>query len=164
MERIDPKLLAEYILGKIGDMPHFKLQKLLYYVNAWHLANFDEPLFDEEFEAWVHGPVLRSVWNEYKDVLGLMTVNNVVCVSEDIKAKVDQSIKRLLLPDQIELIDDVLDEYGVETAYRLECYTHSETPWREARKGLGPTDVCTGHISTATTREYYKERLMTIDE
>ena len=54
-EKIDSVILAEYILFKCGKMSHLKLQKLLYYVQAFHLAYFDSPLVDDEFEAWLHG-------------------------------------------------------------------------------------------------------------
>ena len=51
ISKIDSELLTEYILSKYGKMSHLKLQKLLYYVQAFHLAYFDSPLIDDDFEA-----------------------------------------------------------------------------------------------------------------
>lgn len=64
--------VAKWFLSRVdrdsGDsITHLKLQKLVYYAQAWNLAHFGEPLFDEELKAWTHGPVAPSVWHEYKD-------------------------------------------------------------------------------------------------
>ena len=67
LPQIDPRDLAYYVMAKLGVIDHLKLQKLLFYVDAWHLAFFDQPLVDEDFRAWVHGPVLTSVWHAVKD-------------------------------------------------------------------------------------------------
>ena len=49
-------------------MSHKKLQKLCYYAVAWHYALYDSQLVEnDEFEAWIHGPVSPSLWHEYKD-------------------------------------------------------------------------------------------------
>ena len=58
--------VAQYILGKIGPLTTMKLQKLLYYSQAWSLVWDDKPLFAEEFEAWANGPVCRELYNMHK--------------------------------------------------------------------------------------------------
>jgi uncharacterized phage-associated protein len=57
--------LSKYILSYVPST-QLKLQKLVYYSEAWHLAYFERPLIPEDFEAWVHGPVVRSLWDHYK--------------------------------------------------------------------------------------------------
>ncbi|MDA0665038.1 MAG: DUF4065 domain-containing protein [Proteobacteria bacterium] len=42
-----------------------KLQKLLFYANAWYLALHDDSLFDEDIEAWPWGPVVRNIYIEF---------------------------------------------------------------------------------------------------
>lgn len=63
-------IIAKHILGackaKQDFITNLKLQKLLYYSQAWHLAIYDEPLFQDRIEAWVHGPVVPSVFREYR--------------------------------------------------------------------------------------------------
>jgi len=49
--------VAQYILGKVGQTSTWKLQKLVYYSQAWHSVWEDEPLFDAGIEAWANGPV-----------------------------------------------------------------------------------------------------------
>ena len=53
-------------LGDRDGIPidQMKLQKLLYYAHAWHLAMNNKPLFDEDIEAWPWGPVVRDIYNE----------------------------------------------------------------------------------------------------
>ena len=123
---VDVLEVAKYILFRMAEkgktLNHLKLQKLLYYVQAWHLVYADEPLFDEEFEAWLHGPVIRKVWNYYKTFSIMLDT----LPYEETEINITE--------DQRELIDDVLDEYGDKSGYYLECLTHSEKPWQEARK------------------------------
>ncbi len=51
---VESELLAQYVAFKLGKCSHLKLQKLLYYIQGFHLARFDNPIIDEDFEAWVH--------------------------------------------------------------------------------------------------------------
>jgi len=98
--------LTQYILGKCGDMSHLKLQKLLYYIQAWHLAIFGKSVIDDDFKAWVHGPVCVSVWHavkKYSVLNGLVTVKNGGKAAK-------RTVKESLHSDQIQLIEDVLGE------------------------------------------------------
>ena len=50
------------------EQPHcdqMKLYKLVYYAQAWHLGNVHRPLFEEDVEAWPHGPVIRALYSEF---------------------------------------------------------------------------------------------------
>lgn len=62
--------VADYViafLAEHGDpTTNLKLQKLLYYSQAWYLALYDLPLFDDRIEAWVHGPVVPPVYGAFK--------------------------------------------------------------------------------------------------
>jgi uncharacterized phage-associated protein len=58
--------VAYYILNKCGPMPAMKLHKLLYYCQAWSLVWDGEPLFEEEIEAWVSGPVIPYLYELHK--------------------------------------------------------------------------------------------------
>ena len=53
--------VAAYILDKLGPISTIKLQKLVYYCQAWSLVWDEEPLFSERIEAWVNGPVVREL-------------------------------------------------------------------------------------------------------
>ena len=135
--------VAAYILDKQGDMPAMKLQKLVYYSQAWSLVWDDEPLFRDSIEAWAHGPVIRSL---YKRLRGKYTVTNI-----------PDSCPELLDYTQRETIDAVLGFYGNKSSYWLSELTHMELPWKEARERAGLADGERGQvvISEASMAEYY---------
>lgn len=132
-----------------------KLQKLLYYVEAWNLVYLSEPLIDEDFEAWVHGPVLPSLYHKLKDY----GFNNIHVVNDDLDT-VDEKIERIikenkLTDDQLDIIDSVLNKYGSLSAFELEMLTHNEDPWKYARGGVAPHQRCNNVISKEHMCEYY---------
>lgn len=157
MNKVDSQLLAEYILFKSGPMSHLKLQKLLYYADALHLAYFDQPLIDDDFEAWVHGPVSRKIFDTVRDLSILY--DNISYVKDSDPATPDVLLKEQLTEDQLELIDEVLEEYGKLSQYQLETLSHSEYPWQNARRGYAFADRCSKIIDKQITKEFYKSQL-----
>lgn len=88
--------ITDWILSKIdfdaGDtISPLKLQKLLYYCQAWHITIFDEKIINEDFEAWAHGPVLRSV---YKRFAGFHYMNESIDINR-IELQIPKIIKRI---------------------------------------------------------------------
>lgn len=145
--------LSQYILNcfnnKSESINQLKLQKLVYYIDAWHYVLLEKPLIHENFEAWMHGPVVRELWNHYRGE----SVLNAPISSDIYNCNLDVS------KEQLEVINDVLDEYGDKTPYYLECLTHEETPWIVARKGYAPSDRCTEIISKEIMKEYYSSKI-----
>ena len=137
-------------------MSHLKLQKLLFYVQAYHLAYFDEPIIVDEFEAWAHGPVSRKVYNEVRD---LSTIHREIRYQEDEKGDPIQRLEAVLSSDQIDLMNDVLNEYGQMSSYALENETHNEQPWIAVRRGFGPGERCSNIIEKPAMQDYYKKLL-----
>ena len=79
MNKVALNKMSEYVIlfcQNLGvTISPIKLQKLLYYIQSWHIAKLDkELLFDSLPEAWVNGPVYRDVYNCYKD--SFFTRNN----------------------------------------------------------------------------------------
>lgn len=154
--------VLHYCFIKGITINHLKLQKLLYYIQAWHLVYFDEnPLFDEKPEAWVNGPVYRKVYDKFKtfpiyNEIGLD--GNIP--NNDPEANFQKICDQLDLDkEQIEFLNAVLDNYAVMHPDRLVFLTHNEAPWNEARKGLGPFDYSDEKISHKSMFEYYQARL-----
>jgi len=126
------------------DTTNLKLQKLLYYAQAWNLVFKDRPLFLESIEAWIHGPVVPSVFRRFRAYRWLPITCSVnpchdVLVSEH--------------------IESVLSAYGKFDASQLERLTHHESPWLDARRGLEPDAPSHKVISHGAMREYYRTRL-----
>ena len=118
-----------------------KLQKLLYYSQAWSLVWDDKPLFAAKIEAWANGPVVRDVFRMYK---GKYTISTSTAGDKDALKAVEK-----------ETVDAVLKFYGDKTGFYLSELTHKETPWMEARKGLAPGAPGENEITLAAMRDYY---------
>lgn len=56
--------VAQYVLEQSGKMTTIKLQKLVYYCQAWSLVWTESPLFDDRIEAWANGPVVPSLYRQ----------------------------------------------------------------------------------------------------
>lgn len=120
-----------------------KLQKLVYYAQVWHYTLFENKLFNEQIEAWVHGPAVPSLYRSYK-------------IFEFNPIKQDTSKCEFPFSDlQTKFLDNVWEVYGHLDASYLEALTHSELPWQEARRGLSEHEVSTIEINLDTAREYY---------
>lgn len=138
--------VARYVLEKKGPMSAMKLQKLVYYSQAWSLVWDDEPLFDNRIEAWANGPVVRDLYKVHR---GKFEVNSTDFQTAPRGGNLSQSQK--------ETIDTVLDAYSRKSAQWLSDQTHSESPWILARKGLSDADRGDHEISLASMAEYYSQ-------
>lgn len=133
--------IAAYMLRQHGPMSTWKLQKLVYYAQAWHLVWEENPLFHARIEAWANGPVIPELYRHHR---GRFTV--------DTWSKGDPSA----LDEQArETVDAVLRGYGRMSGRQLSHLAHSEAPWREARRGLEPTDRSTRPITPQAMQSFY---------
>ena len=141
--------VAKYFISsfqkKNKEISNLKLQKLLYYAQAWHLVFFDVPLFDDKIEAWVHGPVVRSVFQEYRK-FGWKPVK-----TEDSGGITSKKIK--------DHLDEVMRAYGEFDAVLLERQTHRESPWRDARGNLEPDEPSNRVITHEAMKLFYRAQL-----
>jgi len=134
--------VAAYILRRRGSMSSMKLQKLVYYAQAWNLVWDDVPLFPEEIQAWANGPVVYELFDVHR---GNFTVSSPWPRGD---------INNLTTAER-ETIDAVLRDYGELSGRQLSVLTHREAPWREARQGMGPTDRSTREISHEAMADFY---------
>ena len=150
--QIDSVVLANFILKHYGPMSHLKLQKLLFYCDAYCLAFFGKELISDKFEAWVHGPVCRKVYDEMKGASVLYTD-----VEYSPMSGVDEDVEFSKLSSDIQaLLAEVLGTLNGWTGYQLEISTHNELPWQEARVGYSDAEKCHVEISKETTRSFYR--------
>jgi len=139
MARVDD--VAAYILRQQGSMSSMKLQKLAYYSQAWHLVWDEEPLFDEEIQAWANGPVIRTLFAKHR---GRFSVSEWPWGEPNALTKSERGT-----------VDAVLKNYGKLSGRTLSALTHNERPWLEARRGLGSTDRSDTPIDLETMAEFY---------
>jgi len=154
---IDSNHLVNYILIKGGAMSHLKIQKILFYIQAFHLAYFDEAIIEDKFEAWVHGPVSRKVYDSAKD-LSILHSEIQFVLDEGEENPID-IITNTLTETQIALINDVIEELKDLSGLQLENMTHSELPWINARKGYDVGERCNVVIKNEIIKDFYKSQI-----
>lgn len=110
------KIISKTDLEHGDTISNLKLQKMLYYQQGFHLAYFGTPLFDEDIVAWQYGPVVPSVYKEYKS----FESNSISTSEEGIS----------LSDDEEELFNNVYEEYNQFSAVALMKMTHEESPWK----------------------------------
>lgn len=135
--------VVKYILEKSGAISAMKLQKLVYYAQAWSLVWDEVPLFEENIEAWANGPVVRELYNQHR---GMFSVD-----ADHFKTLAKHELSKI----QKETIDAVLHAYGSKSARWLSDQTHIEQPWIIARQGLSDNERGERIISLESMAEYY---------
>ena len=133
--------VAQYILSKKGQMTAWKLQKLVYYSQAWSLVWDERQLFPQRIEAWANGPVCPALYNVHR---GSFLVEAIAHGNAD---HLDQ--------DARETVDAVLETYGDKNSQWLSDLTHSELPWQEARRGLADGERGNVEITPGAMADYY---------
>lgn len=142
--------IADWFLAKLdtnaGDtISPRKLQKLVYYAQAWHLTAFRQPLFNDPIQAWVHGPVIPALYERFKNS-GRDCLNEVN----------NSGLEKIDFPKETEaLLNEVYTVYGEHSASYLEQLIHRETPWIKARKGLQLYQHSDAIITTESMINYY---------
>lgn len=114
---------------------NLKLQKVLYFVQAYYLAKLGKPLFSDNLKAWKYGPVVPSVYRKYKD-----SGSNPI-ISEEDKSSLSEEDKKI--------VQKIWSTFGGYSASKLVDITHAHTPWKEANKK--PSQI----ISNKALKEYY---------
>ena len=119
-----------------------KLQKLVYYCQAWSLVWDGRPLFSEPIKAWTNGPVVPSLFERHRGSF-LVSFEQV---GGDASALDDMAR---------ETIDIVLASYGELNAQQLSDLSHAEDPWKRARGGLMLDERGNREIMLDSMEEYY---------
>lgn len=147
---IDP--ITEYFIQKSYDegriITNKKLQKLLYYAQAWCLVLNDKKLFSERIEAWLHGPAVPYVYHQYK-LFGFAPIKKDL--NTDLIDSISIGKKRFL--------DNVWKIYGKFDADYLEVLSHKEEPWQLARAGCGEFNPSNKEITPQSMKSFYSKML-----
>lgn len=145
--------IAKYYLAKAsadGDLiTPLKMQKLVYYAYVWVLVNTGgAKLFSQPIEAWPNGPVVAELYRELKKYGSMPIAEEYIGDLSDVLRALEES-------ESEKIIDQVYEEYMPKTAFELVNMTHNEAPWKEAREGLKPTDICNNPLSDTTILASY---------
>ena len=141
--------VAEHILAKLapagsrGYVSSWKLQKLVYYCQAWSLVWYEHRLFEEPIEAWQDGPVVRRLYDHHRGKYALRS------------GDIDSNASEIESSTARATIAAVLDHYGDMNGQALRDRTHREFPWIQARAGVPPSERGGVEISPETLIDYY---------
>lgn len=141
--------VADYFLALAASeeepelMTQLRLQKLLYYAQAWSLTLRGNPIFRDEIQAWTNGPVVRSVWNEFRE-----------CGNQPIERVVNKQAPPISQDDS-EFIRSIWESYKSLSASGLRHKTHSEAPWLLARGGADVQVRTDNEITHESMIEYF---------
>lgn len=147
--------IQRFIINKHRDIfdespSPMKLQKLCYYSQGYLLAQGKE-IFPEDFQAWQHGPVIPSLYSEYRDY-GWKSISKEF---DSEPVKLDEFI--------MQEVGDIVAAYGRFDGAALSTMTHREKPWVEARGDLPEDQGSQEKISKNTMKTYFGQMLSSDD-
>jgi uncharacterized phage-associated protein len=137
--------VAAAIVDRVGTMTAMKLEKLVYYSQAWHLARHRVTLFDDPIEAWREGPVIPALFQKHR---GQYEV-----------AAWSKGHPEALSEIECESVNWVAREYGRFSATQLSRMTHGELPWRMARGPLPESAPSNERINPEIMRNFYARQI-----
>lgn len=128
---INATRIAQYFLSKNQDLTDIQIQKLVYYAYSWYMILHEgKKLFTEKPEAWIHGPVFRTLFDSMKNYEKFSDLSNIEQMGKS----------------NSDFLDKIYNVYGKYSGNELERMTHSELPWIKARHGLKPHEFSQNKI------------------
>lgn len=136
-----------YVFEKLEEVTPLMLQKLLYFIQGVYFALYGKPIFEEDCRAWVHGPVYPEVYELFRD----FKYNPI----DDARFALLEGTVDVLTEEEKNVIDLVVNTFGMYSGKVLERITHNEDPWKEARKGYGDSIPSSEILPKNRIMKYY---------
>lgn len=136
------------VLDRLEEITPLMLQKLLYFIQGIYQALYGQPVFAEDCEAWVHGPVYPAVYDLFRD----FRYNPI----DDAGFSFLGGAAEELTDEERRVVDLVVNTFGLYGGKALERITHNETPWRAARRGYGDNIPSHEILTKESIRSYYE--------
>ncbi|WP_051662771.1 Panacea domain-containing protein [Flavobacterium sp. KJJ] len=122
---------------------NMSLQKLLFIANGLYLAKKGKPLFNEPIEVWPYGPVIKSVYHEFKEYGNTDIKKIPIAYTMNLDKEFDATAN--------EAINFALQVAQNLNAIQLSNWTHlPESPWANARNNNDD------YISNESIAEYFQ--------
>lgn len=136
--------VAKFLICKFNndnrDITQLQLQKLLYFIEAYYMVKYDKSrLYNEEFYAWMYGPVCKEVYNKYRYFM-----NYPIVETECENLNIDDE-------DIVNSVNEIYENFGNFSATDLIKLTHmNDSPWFNTYKNSNSP------ISKKATKEWFK--------
>lgn len=122
--------MLDYAARLSASVTLLQLLKIIYFAHGKYLARFDRPLIKNEIEAWEHGPVIRVVYEAFKNADGrplssrAMRLDPYTNSYDEVRPVSDEADARF--------IESIFDAFGRIDAFVLSRMTHIPgSPWDE---------------------------------
>ncbi len=135
--------VIEYVLVECEDITPLALQKVLYYIQGFYYAFYGKFEFDNDCEAWVHGPVYKDIYFKYSQYRF-----NPIESQKECNTSIFSTTEKTV-------IDSVIKNLSCYSGKILEKFTHSEKPWLETRGELPPDVVSNRIVSKELVGQYF---------
>lgn len=137
-------MAIQYLLNKCGEVTPLALQKMLYYVQGFYYAFNNNFIFEEDCEAWVHGPVYKEIYNKYSHY----GFNPIEKNDDEFNTAVFSTNEKVIL-------DSIVKNIACYSPRMLEFFTHEETPWLITRGDLSEKDTSDKVIEKSIIADYF---------
>ena len=151
LEQENSKLyvITTYILKNINDITPLALQKLLYFIQGFSKYFIGYTIFNDKCEAWVNGPVYREIYDIYS-----YYQYNII------KEENNYNYTSILTDNEIELINEIIKDFGCYSGDILMYMTHLTDPWIKSRTNLYPNDKSNKKIDINLINKYFEETII----
>ena len=139
-----------YIFEVLEEVTPLMLQKILYFIQGESYVISGKPMFCEDCQAWIHGPVYPKVYNIFRD----FKYNPI----EDARFIIFKGSEDALTAKESQTIDLVLKTFGKYSGKILERITHEEEPWKLARRGYADNIMSNELITKESIKAYYLKK------
>jgi uncharacterized phage-associated protein len=146
------------------DLTHLKIQKLLFFAQGWHLVHRGASLFEENIQAWKHGPVVEAVYH------ALQRLGKHEVITEPIPGRAftngvyatETSPELSFQSDQSEnFTESFWEDYSKIEPWVLVSATHAEgSPWRRVVSSPGYDHYANSLIPRELMRSYFASLLL----
>ena len=157
-----PVAIANYFISRAAregaPLSHMKLQKLVYFAEGWHLAFKDQQLIDDRIEAWPYGPVIKSLYHQFKSYRNA-NIREPETIIEANGGRIKVDIPNIPNGDTftLGLLNKIWEIYGNFSAIDLSTMTHQDgTPWHKTYKERGGGGSQAEEIPRALIGDYFK--------
>lgn len=154
----ESKAIANFFLRR-QRLTQMKLHKLVYFAHGWHLGLNRGPLLDEAIQAWRYGPVVPSLYEEFK----WFGPEPIDCLATRKSGR--RALAPTVDPDDtfvLNLLERIWDLYGPLSAARLSRMTHEpDSPWTTVaggRRRPGRVDMPDGLLAAYLGRRVLENR------
>jgi uncharacterized phage-associated protein len=127
-------LIIEVAKKSDAIVTNLSLNKIIYFLHAAYLQNYDVPLVSAKIEAWEHGPVFREIYHQFKD-FGNKKLSRLAKKLDPLTG--DFVEPYVTLPAcEVSYLEDLAAELLKVSPGRLVDMSHiKDGPWYKARYG-----------------------------